>query len=201
MLLKVFVVGRSKSIEDMFYDRGWDIAANLRTPVSLICFTGGGDLSPIFYGEEEVDCRGSDFSRDYEEFEIFNKNLEIPKVGICRGAQVLNVFSGGKLWQDVDNHHGEHEAIDLLTNQPVMVSSTHHQMMRPARDAEVICVTNRSTRYLHDGDDPPPEFDPEVLWYYGTRSLCFQPHPEYGGKKNHCREYFFDLLEYFYGYA
>ncbi len=69
-----------------------------------LLLTGGGDISPLLYGEnpiKELDC----FSLERDEFEIrlFKRALEkdIPVLGICRGLQVMNVALGGTLYQDV----------------------------------------------------------------------------------------------------
>ena len=201
MALKVHVVGRSLSVEQMFAAKGWQIAASPRETISLLCYTGGDDIEPSLYKERDVACRTSNQNRDYLEIELFHKSLHIPKVGICRGAQLLNVESGGKLWQDVNGHFGNHEAVDLLSGSPLEVTSTHHQMMRAGEKAEIIAVADKATLFVHDGDDKPPSYDPEVIWYDHTNSLCFQPHPEYGQvSHNHCRNYFYDLLEFFWGY-
>jgi len=72
-------------------------------------FQGGSDISPEFYGEKpafEDKWRGDSY-RDKYELKIldFAVESEKPVLGICRGFQLLNVFFGGTLYQDIDTHH------------------------------------------------------------------------------------------------
>ena len=65
---------------------------------------GGADVSPGSYGEEPLreDWAG-DRVRDVYEIELVHEFIEAGKLvlGICRGAQLINVALGGSLYQDV----------------------------------------------------------------------------------------------------
>lgn len=65
---------------------------------------GGADLSPQSYGEEALhpDWAG-DRVRDAYEMELLHEFMEAGKavLGICRGAQLINVALGGTLYQDI----------------------------------------------------------------------------------------------------
>jgi putative glutamine amidotransferase len=65
---------------------------------------GGADVSPSSYGEQPLreDWAG-DRVRDVYEIELVHEFVEArkPVLGICRGAQVINVALGGTLYQDV----------------------------------------------------------------------------------------------------
>lgn len=65
---------------------------------------GGADVSPQCYGEEPLhpDWAG-DRHRDAYEMELLHEFMELgrPVLGICRGAQLINVALGGTLWQDI----------------------------------------------------------------------------------------------------
>ena len=65
---------------------------------------GGADVSPGSYGEEPLrqDWAG-DRVRDVYEIELVHEFIEAgkPVLGICRGAQLINVALGGSLYQDV----------------------------------------------------------------------------------------------------
>ena len=65
---------------------------------------GGADVSPQCYGEEPLrpDWQG-DKVRDAYEMELLHEFMEAgkPVLGICRGAQVINVALGGTLYQDI----------------------------------------------------------------------------------------------------
>lgn len=67
-------------------------------------FQGGSDLCPKTYGEDYLDEKKwqGDIYRDRFELKITDyafKNSK-PLLGICRGAQLLNVYFGGTLYQD-----------------------------------------------------------------------------------------------------
>ena len=65
---------------------------------------GGADVNPQSYGEEPMhpDWAG-DMVRDAYEMELLHEFIEAGKavLGICRGAQVINVALGGTLYQDI----------------------------------------------------------------------------------------------------
>lgn len=116
-------------------------------------------------------------------------------------GQLINTLSGGAMWQDVNNHGGSHEIVDLLIfkDKPFQVTSTHHQMMIPGPKGDVIAIAHRATSFLSaDSSRKKPEFDTEVVYYEHTKSLCFQPHPENGYciKGSPTNVYFFELLNY-----
>jgi len=127
---KVYVIGNDYPYEKMFERNGWELTSY--EDAEFVQFTGGEDVSPILYGENNVGS-GCNPRRDVVEVAIFRDAFRKQKnlLGICRGSQFLNVMSGHSLWQDVDQHAigGGHIAI-LYDGSEVKVSSTHHQMMR-----------------------------------------------------------------------
>ncbi|MDR1141184.1 MAG: gamma-glutamyl-gamma-aminobutyrate hydrolase family protein [Planctomycetaceae bacterium] len=67
-------------------------------------FSGGQDVAPELYGESPIDCCGAVCpQRDAMEKILLELVLESdkPVFGICRGIQLLNVFFGGTLYQDI----------------------------------------------------------------------------------------------------
>jgi putative glutamine amidotransferase len=65
---------------------------------------GGADVSPLTYGEEPLDGEwAGDRLRDVYEIELLHEFVEAgkPVLGICRGAQLINVAFGGTLYQDI----------------------------------------------------------------------------------------------------
>ena len=67
---------------------------------------GGGDLEPWRYGQEDLACRGLEPERDAAELRLLARFTAAgkPVLGVCRGLQVINVFFGGTLVQDVPGH-------------------------------------------------------------------------------------------------
>tara|TARA_B100001142_G_scaffold52298_1_gene50033 strand:+ start:5545 stop:6288 length:744 start_codon:yes stop_codon:yes gene_type:complete len=79
-----------------------------------LVLTGGGDVSPSLYSDrmESSDdnmCFGTSVERDETEFALIKKALanNTPILGICRGMQLLNVYFGGTLIQNLDLLHFE----------------------------------------------------------------------------------------------
>jgi len=70
-------------------------------------FTGGQDVAPELYGEEVAPSVVSSAERDKLETLLLSKALQADKaiLGICRGLQLINVFLGGTLWQDLPSQH------------------------------------------------------------------------------------------------
>jgi len=70
-----------------------------------LVLSGGEDLDPARYGERALPVLGTvNPARDEMEFGVLEVALErrIPVLGICRGLQLLNVYFGGTLYQDVE---------------------------------------------------------------------------------------------------
>lgn len=67
-----------------------------------LLFTGGGDVDPSRYGQQPSPFLGPvDAERDTWEMALVRAGLarRLPMLGICRGAQVMNVALGGTLVQ------------------------------------------------------------------------------------------------------
>lgn len=64
---------------------------------------GGDDISPEHYNGDIDKLIKIDLERDQLEIEWIQKALgrNIPLMGICRGAQLINVVLGGNLYQDI----------------------------------------------------------------------------------------------------
>jgi len=201
----VHIVNSSVSYNVLFSSLGYTVVSDMideqLTPVDLIVFTGGEDVSPGLYGHERHPYTGNNVFRDQQEAAVFEKALlhNIPMVGICRGAQFLNVMSGGEMYQHVEGHTAPHEITDLITGETVLVSSTHHQMMKPSPKGLLVASSHLGeSREWWDGQifaREKSEQDFEVVFYPHTKSLCFQPHPEFfAAEYEGMRRYFVELI-------
>lgn len=121
----------------------------------LLC--GGVDVDPRRYGEETIPCADVETlpERDAQEWRLLDaaREARIPVWGVCRGLQVLNVYLGGSLWQDLPSQrpsavdHSLTEPLDLLahpllvidpaaplaerlTGDAPQVNSRHHQAVK-----------------------------------------------------------------------
>jgi putative glutamine amidotransferase len=85
-------------------EAGVDYRALGAEAVGLV-LAGGDDIEPERYGEQEIpEAQVSLFpERDEMELALLEgaREAEVPVWGVCRGIQVLNVFLGGTLWQDL----------------------------------------------------------------------------------------------------
>lgn len=115
-----------------------------------VLMTGGEDIFPGRYGKEAdtVLCGDMDLRRDSLEFQILDSAQlrKLPTFGICRGLQVMNIYSGGTLYLDLPSQLGSgnlhrtdqpvHHAVEVKKGSPLadwcgvnsgMVLSNHHQ--------------------------------------------------------------------------
>lgn len=198
--MKVFIVHGSAAYAAMFVRMGFSIVSS-KEQADIACFTGGEDVTPALYGDNKHQYTGNNPHRDEKEMELFSffKEKGIPMVGICRGGQFLNVMSGGRMYQHVSHHGGDHEITDARTGDVLNVSSTHHQMFMPSPEAVLVAFsTLGSSREWYDGDifrRDVSNTDYEVLFYPKTQCLCFQPHPEFTGQRyEKMHKYFEGLL-------
>jgi GMP synthase-like glutamine amidotransferase len=201
MANNVIIINGDAAYHRMFINAGWKVVYEL-AHADLACFTGGADVTPAYYGAEKHHTTWNNINRDVEEKELFDffKERDVPMVGICRGGQFLNVMSGGAMYQDVTNHTQDHDIIDMETGETIRVTSTHHQMMKPAASAITIATANiLSEREWFEGSiacRDESNTGIEVVFYPDTKSLCFQPHPEFRSEEGtRHRSYFFEQIE------
>ncbi len=74
-----------------------------------LLLTGGGDINPLFLGEEPLEqLQSINHRRDRQELLLARlaADRQIPMLGICRGIQVMNAAFGGKLYQDIHTQAG-----------------------------------------------------------------------------------------------
>lgn len=206
---KVFIKG--PPFYDMtrrtFLEAGYGVVTTLSEADGVV-WTGGEDIWPGLYNEKPLP--GTYFTtRDKGDLAVVEaavkKNLYL--IGICRGAQLLNVVpNGGSLWQDVDNHGScLHKTFDCVTGTWKLTNSVHHQSLRLTEDAELLAWAQESTKKVAEKIKwfrPPPKPDGSVLekdkdveaaWYPKTKSFLFQGHPEFGHPPT--TKYFFELMD------
>lgn len=146
---------------------------------SLVIFSGGEDINPEIYGEEN---RSSYYNRkrDSIELKILEECLELNKkiLGVCRGHQLINAYLGGKLVQDLYfdlniSHSGGH-VLEFLTRKSTIqdhfktVNSLHHQGVIVAGKNLV----------------PTSEFKGVIESCENENIITVQFHPEFMGAKS-----------------
>jgi gamma-glutamyl-gamma-aminobutyrate hydrolase PuuD len=202
--LVFYVVGFDPEVDKLIEKRGHkicrDTEALLNEHVDGVFFTGGPDVHPMYYGEKPHKMAQMNLKRDREEVWLYKRIVkDIPKIGICRGGQFLNVMSGGRMWQHANGHINNMHTIQAKNGEKILVTSDHHQMMIPSDDADVIATANECTyKVCQDMEvklhTAPTDWDDvEVCFYEDTMSLCYQPHPEWGCRTD--EEFFWNCVQ------
>lgn len=196
--MKVFLARADGGISSMFAGHDCYSIVHNMDDADVVVFGGGADINPSLY--EEKPLRETSYNGNVDNIDIKQYELALRKkkrmVGICRGAQLLNVMNGGALWQDVDNHRGSHEVIDLVIDEgsKLRVTSTHHQMMIPGSKGVELCIAHMTETYKSAVQRTRPRHDTEVVFYaWQTPTLCVQFHPEYHHQGTYL--YFMDLMD------
>lgn len=199
---RYYIVGEDQPTHKMMIS-AHGIPSGLRD-AEIVVFTGGTDISPTMYNEFGVHARTQfpDKERDRVEKSIAMTSMDKGKVlvGICRGAQLLNVMNGGRLYQDVDGHCNSSHMLSYLDEgnniQRIRQIGDHHQMMIPSNSGKMVGWCKESTRRSTPDRDYKREqemTDPEIVIYPSTKTLCFQPHPEWGMES--CKNLFFTCIK------
>ena len=147
-----------------------------------LILSGGGDPDPNLYGEDCLQELGDITpERDTFELAILEEFLKTKKpiLGICRGLQLMNVFYGGTLYQDIkyidtNIQHKQKWLADLPTHdinilennilfeifgKKARTNSFHHQMIKDlgkeltsiatANDGVVEAIQNKNYPFFY----------------------------------------------------
>lgn len=165
-----------------------DRAADYAQTLDGVVLQGGADISPLAYGEQPLKAEwAGDPVRDRFEIALVQAFTAVrkPVLGICRGAQLVNVALGGSLHQDVPHHRSDDydkhsHAVRLEPTSglarlygetgPRQVVSIHHQAI------------NRLGRGLKVEAHSEPDGVIEAIRGEGPGYICaVQWHPEFHG--------------------
>jgi putative glutamine amidotransferase len=152
-----------------------------------ICLAGGPDLDPIVYGAiaRHPDLGPTNAAHDAFELAVARAadTAGVPLLGICRGAQALNVARGGTLHQHVEGHRQAEVATtptECVTVAPdsllaaitegaetLEVNSFHHQAVDvPGSGLRVVARAADGT--VEAIEDPARPFVLGVQWHAET---------------------------------
>ena len=143
--MRVYLAGREENY--LNYRTGIEVAGGIIQfggdphRCDALLLPGGGDLEPWRYGQKNLGSRSMDAKRDQQELDLLDLFVwkRKPVLGICRGLQVINVYFGGSLIQDLEGHsavNGADRYHTAQTTDPKMeklfgfkavVNSAHHQ--------------------------------------------------------------------------
>ncbi len=109
--------------------------------VSGLLLTGGADIDPVRYGEQQkYDNVHVDKERDEFEFSWLRRAIELrlPVLAICRGAQLANVHFGGALYQDIEK--------DWAPENEEARPASHKQAAGRSETTHAVVVTDPQSR-------------------------------------------------------
>ena len=150
---------------------------------------GGGDLASWRYGQENAGSDAPDEALDEMQLSVLDRFIQAkkPVFGICRGHQLLNVYFGGTLIQDlpVRNSHTKdedkrdrvHETtadadsfLGRIYGTAFSVNSSHHQATdRPGRGLRTVQAAADKTPEAAEHESLPVW---SVQWH--PERLCFE---------------------------
>ena len=100
-----------------------------------LLLAGGGDVEPARFGQEDRGSRDMDPARDRAELALLDAFLGAgkPVLAICRGHQVVNVWAGGDLIQDLGRLVPDHQLPEGDCVHPVRaeVGTLLHRLYGP----------------------------------------------------------------------
>lgn len=166
-------------------------------------FSGGPDIHPFLLREEtHMHCGNVSVARDTMELSLLKLAMEAkkPVLGICRGAQVINVGLGGDIYQDITSqaetgfpiahkqpyscclpsHHVDVQRDTLLCGiangkTQIEVNSSHHQAVR--RIAPCLIASGHAPDGIIEALEMPDypyllalQWHPEYMWKTDTVS-------------------------------
>jgi putative glutamine amidotransferase len=111
-----------------------EISEDYLESVSGLILLGGADIDPELYGEANYSCHSVLPFRDQMEMSLIQTAIakNIPILGVCRGFQMLNVFFGGSLHQQLGTKFQKHDFDHGGDNRiaPSFVKKTlHHKIL------------------------------------------------------------------------
>ena len=140
--------GKTFNYENALRRLGASCTTSLHVPeissYDALLLPGGGDIDPVLFGQLNCGSRFFDPVLDRLQLSVLKAFVseKKPVLGICRGMQLINIFFGGDIHQDLpsaDRHqytNGDqyHETFSLpgtvlylLYGERFVVNSAHHQ--------------------------------------------------------------------------
>lgn len=134
-----------------------EVVGGLLDGLDALVITGGYDVDPARYGQPPHPATdGPRADRDAWEFALLRGALDrgLPVLGICRGAQVLNVAFGGTLHQhlpDVLGHGGHRLGNGVFARVPVRTLPGTRLAALIGEGADAPCYHHQAIDRVGDG--------------------------------------------------
>lgn len=164
-----------------------------------LVLSGGTHVHPSRYGQQPAVTANYDPRRDETDFRLLShaETLGIPVLGVCRGAQLINIFQGGSLCQNVTplRKHTRHRPlllplqtvrlvqgsrlIEVMKHPVVGANRIHSQSIKKLgrhlrvvavdKDRFVQAIENTTGQWLMG-----IQWHPEYLLYHGGHRRIFR---------------------------
>ena len=187
---------------DEIFDEAVDARKHGLSTADAFLLWGGTDIHPSFYNQRPHRFSGAPVlpsERDMWEWNAMRycKANSIPIIGVCRGAQFMCVFAGGRLIQHCTGHvSGDHKVI-TRDGKEYGVTSSHHQMLDVhGTNHELLAwtPTRLSSVYYQEDSHPSTHVseqllegtfkEPEIVFFPTIKGLAIQGHPEWADKNS-----------------
>ena len=157
--------------------------------IDVLLLSGGGDIDPRRYGASPTTTLDEiDWQRDQTELQAMEWALkaEVRVLGICRGAQMLTVATGGTLIQDLPAA-GFEQHIDPRHDRGYAVLFHSLKVQPDTVTAEMVGDLTEVNSHHHQAVDSPGHLLTPTAWtgdgvieaLEGPNLLALQWHPEF----------------------
>lgn len=130
-----------------------DIASVLNDIDGLV-FTGGEDVHPNLFGGKLIPGLWLNEERDKFELELLSEaeKRQLPVLGICRGAELLTIYSGGQ----VASHKHKLHLLRKHAGPPLHIPSHHIEIVPNSKLAAILGTDSLTINSLHSHNITDP---------------------------------------------
>lgn len=206
---KVLVIGRSQRLGSTYYQiassynydlhiltgvqTNADTSRAIIKGVDGVIFAGGEDFDPALYGSNSYNLVESySIDQDRSDLELLGLAIEEgkPILGICRGMQLINIYYGGSLYEDLQSQYGtsisHRDGKDKFSYHMVNFNENSSLYEKPNGDTsrQVNSMHHEAIRNLADGLNSTATSDDGLIEaienpYYDNFLMGVQWHLEY----------------------
>ena len=126
--------------------------SEILSQIQGLMLTGGQDVHPRYFGEEPHAAIGRvNPRRDDLELPICQAAAEayMPVLGICRGAQLINIALGGDVYQDLKTQYKDGELICHNQSAPTGAPFHHVSIKEESRLHQILGTHQIDTNSFH----------------------------------------------------
>lgn len=164
-----------------------------------LILSGGNDIDPTLYGAKK-DAHNTPLDKKRDEFELYILDkayrTQLPILGICRGAQLINIYFKGDLYPtilDLDEYLIHENSIfpiknivikkftdlfSIVKKTPIVGNSIHNQAIKTVGEELKVSATHEKIIEAIEKKEYPfllgVQWHPEYLFYLKEDRKIFQ---------------------------